>query len=157
MIPGRFVILSRLPRNRSGKIDRGALPEPAPLEPKNFTPPRDENERQIAAIWAEVLDLERVSIEEDFFALGGHSLNATGILARVNKLCGTNLPLAVLFNGPTVAQLASAVVEAETALRQTHSKPQALDEDALLAGIDELSEDEAALLLDQLQTQEGLR
>ena len=88
MIPSAFVALDSLPLTASGKVDRLALPDPEGAEARSaaaYVAPRTPVEESVAAIWAEVLGLERVGVEDDFFALGGHSLLATQIVAQVRS------------------------------------------------------------------------
>ncbi len=110
MIPSEIVCLEAFPRTPSGKVDRLALPAPGPdLRMQMEAPyvmPRTEIERVLAEVWSEVLGQARIGVEDDFFALGGHSLRAVEMLARVEERMGERLPLAAVFEAPTVAALA---------------------------------------------------
>jgi amino acid adenylation domain-containing protein len=108
MLPSTFVFLGELPRNRSGKLDRAALPSPAAARPAAASrrPPRTELERHVAEVWREVLGLEEVGTEESFFDLGGHSLLLARVQGRLREKTGTDLPLVDLFTYPTVGTLA---------------------------------------------------
>jgi hypothetical protein len=111
------VPLPTLPLTPSGKVDRLALPDPATFDSdrrENFVAPRDEVERQIAEIWAQLLGLDKVGVLDDFFALGGHSLLATQAIMRIRRIYG-NIPLGALFNSPTVAALAEVIRERNAA------------------------------------------
>ncbi len=114
MLPVALVPLAALPLNRSGKVDRGALlPPPTGLRASTrpYTAPRTAHEAALCEIWTEVLRLHRVGIDDDFFELGGHSLLATQAVARVRRQFDVALPIHVLFERPTVRQLAAALEE----------------------------------------------
>jgi amino acid adenylation domain-containing protein len=114
MVPSSYVVLPFLPLTPNGKVDRRALPAPqAVAQEVAYVGPRDELERLLAGIWEEVLGRERVGIEDDFFTIGGHSLLAVRLLARVRRELGRDLPLITLFRNPTVRSLAAAVREHE--------------------------------------------
>jgi amino acid adenylation domain-containing protein len=110
MVPAAWVALERLPVSPNGKVDRRALPapEPASADPRGEAP-RTPTEQILAAIWSEVLGMEGVGVHDDFFALGGHSLLATQVATRARAAFGTELPVRVLFQEPTVAGLAAWV------------------------------------------------
>jgi amino acid adenylation domain-containing protein len=110
MVPTRFVALCALPLLPNGKVDRGALAAiEAPQAARVGTAPRDETERQLAAIWEELLGTAPIGIDDHFFELGGHSLLAARAAARIENAFGKRLPLATLFEAPTIAQLAPHV------------------------------------------------
>ncbi|MDC0720329.1 non-ribosomal peptide synthetase/type I polyketide synthase [Nannocystis bainbridge] len=110
MIPTAFVGLPAMPLTPNGKIDKRALPRPEDdATASTSVPPRSELEVSLAAIWQDVLKVERVGAHDDFFALGGHSLLATQVLARVRRTFAVELSLAQLYAGPTVAALAGLV------------------------------------------------
>ena len=110
MVPGAFVLLDGLPLSPNGKLDRGALPAPG-VGPAAaaYEAPRTPVEEGLAAIWAEVLRLERVGIHDHFFEMGGHSLLATRVASRVRDAFGIDLPVRALFDDPTVAAMAVRV------------------------------------------------
>ncbi|MER7847124.1 amino acid adenylation domain-containing protein [Kitasatospora sp. NPDC096077] len=109
MVPSVFVTLDALPLSPNGKVDRAALPEPdatAERATAAYVAPRDDTERVLAALWAELLEVEQVGAEDDFFALGGHSLLATRLASAVLETFGVELPLRELFEAPTLAEQA---------------------------------------------------
>jgi acyl carrier protein len=112
MLPSVYVVLDALPLNSNGKVERKALPMPGDVRASlgaEYTAPRSELEQQLAAIWAEVLKLERVGIHDNFFGLGGHSLMATQVVSRMRAQLDIELPLSEMFGYPTVAELAQKV------------------------------------------------
>jgi thioesterase domain-containing protein/acyl carrier protein len=119
MIPSSFVLLETLPRTPTGKIDREALPAPEPGRPlleTGFVEPRDDVEEAVARAFEEVLALDRVGAEDDFFALGGSSLSAIEALARLSARLGTELAAADLLEAPTPAALAARALRKTAAL-----------------------------------------
>ena len=112
MIPTAWRLLPELPLTVHGKVDRSALAalgtEVRTVEGE-WTPPRNPLEELLAAIWADVLGVERVGAHDNFFSLGGHSLLATRVMTRVRAVLGAEVPLAALFDAPTVAGMASAL------------------------------------------------
>ena len=115
MVPATFVGLETLPKTPNGKLDRAALPEPGTPEhtAARFVEPRNDAESRMASIWAEVLGLERVGVEDSFFKLGGHSLLATRVIARARRELAVDLELRTLFETPTIAGLMAMVERRE--------------------------------------------
>jgi aspartate racemase len=109
MIPAAFVTLTALPLTPTGKVDRSALPapEPAPVEGSAPAGPMTPGEALVARVWAELLERPDVRARDDFFALGGHSLLATRLVARLEEALGFEVPVALVFEAPTVAGLAA--------------------------------------------------
>lgn len=117
MIPSRFVWLDALPRTANGKVDRQALPPPGKGRPDLDTPfmdPRSELEQQLAGIWADLLELDEVGVEDDFFALGGDSLAALRMALTVEEATGQRVPTDFM-SVPTVAHLAGTLLRGPAA------------------------------------------
>ncbi|HET9805236.1 MAG TPA: non-ribosomal peptide synthetase [Candidatus Acidoferrum sp.] len=113
MIPSAFVFLDSMPLAGPGKVNLKALPELARSRPELQTPlalPRTPIEEKIAQMWAEVLGLEQVGIDDDFFQLGGDSLIASRIVARIIATFEVEIPLGALFNAPKISTMASVLV-----------------------------------------------
>ncbi|MGY2328965.1 phosphopantetheine-binding protein, partial [Pseudomonas sp. SDT2931_S440] len=116
MVPAQLLVLEYLPLTPNGKLDRKALPAPGAVQRRDqYTPPQTDTEQQLAQIWSEVLNVERVGLEDDFFALGGHSLLATQLIVRIRERMDLQVQLKTLFAASTlrtfsaeVAQLGSA-------------------------------------------------
>jgi acyl-CoA synthetase (AMP-forming)/AMP-acid ligase II len=128
MVPAHVVVLDRIPLTPGGKVDRRALPAPGRVRLEQV-PPRTSAEELVAAVWCDVLGLDRVGAYDDFFEVGGHSLFATKVAARLRAAVGIEVPIRMIFSHTTLEELAIVV------------------EDLLAADIDLLSDDEAAALL----------
>jgi acyl-coenzyme A synthetase/AMP-(fatty) acid ligase/acyl carrier protein len=125
MIPSSFVWMERLPVLPNGKVDRHALPPPRPQRPPMAEPyvaAATETQARIARVWADVLALDDVGINDPFLELGGDSLLAARVLARMQKIFGIELPLRVLFDTPTVAGLA-VEIDQRRVLQPTDQTP----------------------------------
>ncbi|MEN8220102.1 MAG: amino acid adenylation domain-containing protein, partial [Pseudomonadota bacterium] len=108
MLPASFTVLDKLPLTPNGKINRKALPAPEAHEAnKHYQAPRDMVELQLAQIWENILEVSPISISENFFSLGGHSLLAVSLMAQIEQRFNKHLPLASLFQGATIEQLAN--------------------------------------------------
>lgn len=121
MIPSTFVHLDNMPLNTSGKPDRRRLPQPSP-QPSQSAPPETDQQRLLAEIWQETLQLSSIpGIDENFFALGGHSLIAIRIVNRIRQQCGIELPLAAIFEHPTIATLALQLNDSPNATKRSNA------------------------------------
>uniref|UniRef100_UPI0036DF44C7 non-ribosomal peptide synthetase n=1 Tax=Photorhabdus sp. RM322S TaxID=3342825 RepID=UPI0036DF44C7 len=111
MVPTAFVRLDNFPLTLNGKLDRKALPVPDEdaFARQKYVVPQGEIETALATIWRELLDIEKISRHDNFFALGGHSLLAVRVMNRIMAVLGVELPLAVLFDSPSLVALAQAV------------------------------------------------
>ncbi|MCK4260422.1 MAG: amino acid adenylation domain-containing protein [Halanaerobiales bacterium] len=112
MIPACFVRLDAIPFTPNGKVDRKALPIPEFSSKEEFVAPRGELEERIARIWADVLGLDRVGVNDNFFNLGGHSLKAVSLLAQIKKEVEVEIPLKELFSSPTIEGIVNYISEA---------------------------------------------
>ncbi|HVF39888.1 MAG TPA: amino acid adenylation domain-containing protein, partial [Gemmatimonadaceae bacterium] len=133
MIPSAFVTLEVLPRTLNGKIDRRALPDPASSQPARasaFVPPRTRVEREVARMWGEVLRLDAISLDDDFYDLGGHSLAATRIANRIAETFGLELPLRSLFQCPTIAEMAALIALHASIEQPPHEQKQLVEPSA---------------------------
>jgi amino acid adenylation domain-containing protein len=110
MLPAAYVKLERMPLTVNGKLDRAGLPEPGAeaYAGQQYEEPRGEVERALAEIWAELLGLERVGRQDNFFQLGGHSLLAVRVIARTRKRLGLELDVRAVFQASTLASLAAS-------------------------------------------------
>ncbi len=112
MVPATFVRLEKLPLTPNGKVDRMSLPAPDEsntLRDDAYAAPRTEMEKRVAGILERLLNLEHVDVEENFFSLGGHSLLGAQLIARLRDTFGIEMPLRVIFEAPTVADLATEI------------------------------------------------
>ncbi len=113
MIPTHWVFLERLPLTNHGKIARSLLPLPSPAASRdpaqNYVAPQSERQRITAAVWADVLKVDRVGIEDNFFDLGGHSLLLVQLGRRLSEALGRNIPLLDLFRYPTIASFTASL------------------------------------------------
>ncbi len=134
MVPAQFVILDSLPLTLNGKIDQKALPAPSHTnisDARKFAAPGTDTEKALAAIYTELLKVERIGIHDDFFDLGGHSLMAVKMISKIREVFGVDLPLATLLEAPTIAGLSKIVRKEDwvpswsslVRIRQGGSKP----------------------------------
>lgn len=111
-VPSQVVIVDEIPKGPTGKVQRAGLAELlAPKLRPEYVAPRNPVEAALARIWTELLQVDRVGVHENFFELGGHSLLGTRVMSRIRQIYGKELPLLVLFEGPTIAEMAMRLQE----------------------------------------------
>jgi acyl carrier protein len=146
MVPSAFMFLDALPLTANGKIDRRNLPGPdqsRPEQESSFVAPRTPVEELLAQIWAEVLKLDQVGIHDNFFELGGHSLLLTQVASRIQRAFLVLLPLRILFDAPTIADLSAAIAAAQLEQEDAAEVARIVEE------LKQLSADEVADLLEK--------
>jgi acyl-coenzyme A synthetase/AMP-(fatty) acid ligase len=111
MMPSAIVVLERLPLNPNGKVDRKALPEPEYVDAGKYEAPQGEVEQMLAGIWAEVLGIEQVGRNDNFFEVGGHSLAILQVQQKLQQILSISLPLRLYFEKPLLADIASVIQE----------------------------------------------
>lgn len=139
MIPSTFVRLGKLPTLANGKIDRKALPAPD-KRANTYVAPRNQTEERLAEFWSEILGVERVGVNDNFFDLGGHSLLATQAISRIRETFQTDLSLRSFFAAPTIAALSVTVAEN---LAAQYSDAEL---EAVMAELEQLPEQEAKVI-----------
>ncbi|WP_440057007.1 amino acid adenylation domain-containing protein (plasmid) [Pseudoalteromonas sp. T1lg65] len=107
MVPSTFTELEQLPLTINGKLDKRALPEPALVDGRNYVAPRNTLETQLCELWQAVLELEQVGVHDNFFRIGGNSINAIKLTARIREALSMDVPLALLLTHKTVAGIAA--------------------------------------------------
>ena len=129
MVPDAFVPLPALPLTMNGKTDRARLAELSKINREsddNFVAPRTQLEEELAGIWAHILKVERVGINDNFFDLGGHSLLATRLIFQLREHFNVDVPLRALFEAPTIAALAPVIVQHQIEQIDSEDMAQAL-------------------------------
>jgi amino acid adenylation domain-containing protein len=142
MIPALFVMLERLPRTPSGKIDRRILPVPDEGQlrsEKEMVAPQTPMQEALTQIWLELLPQTHIGIHDNFFELGGHSLLATQLIVRVQRLFAVEIPVRNLFERPTIAELVLLIQHLQ---REKIQQIEHEDLEQLLAEVERLSDDE---------------
>jgi acyl carrier protein len=146
MVPSAFVRLEALPRTPSGKVDRQALPEPN-IEAPNADAPIAEGrtpvENKLVKIWIDVLGIDSVGIDQNFFDVGGHSLHAMSIISRANEVFKIEIPLREFFELPTVAHMAAMISSQELT---NHDEADLSD---ALAEVESLSDEQALHIVEK--------
>ena len=144
MVPTEFVFLDELPLMSTGKINRRALPEPLHRGSNRLIPvvaPRTLIEKRLAEIWAEVLSVPELSVQDNFFDLGGHSLVASQLISRVIQKFHLELPIKALFDAPTVAEMALIITQNQAKLATDAEVAR------MLCEVEAMTEEEAQKLL----------
>jgi len=144
MVPSVFLMLEAMPLTPHGKLNRRALAVPDNFRPDladAYVAPRNSVEETLAQFWSELLSLDGVGIHDNFFGLGGHSLLATQLISRVRTTFQIELPLRILFEKPTIEELAGVITErqAEGAGQENLAR--------MMIELEALSDEEAARLL----------
>lgn len=161
MIPAVFMHLESMPLTPNLKVDRKALPVPEQTREAletEFVAPRNEQEEKLTEIVAGLLNIEKVGVYDNFFDLGGHSLLATKFMSRIREQFSVELPLRILFEKPTVAELAEAILQTKSASAEEtieHVERDAESLEELLAGLDEMSDEEARALLEEEENKQN--
>lgn len=138
-VPSRIVFLDEIPKGPTGKIQRSSLHEKLGAALVSvYAEPKTEDERLLAGVFREVLSVEQVGVNDNFFALGGDSLRGAQVISRINRDRGLEMPIPALFQHPTIAQLAAAMSEAQ----QAHMAN-------LIAHVEQLSDEEVMRLLQE--------
>ena len=135
MVPSTFIFSDALPLT-NGKLDRKALPEPSNKRPELSTAyalPTNELEKSLVQIWEEVLDVRPIGIQDNFFGLGGHSLSATRVVSRIIKQYQIEIPLPLLFQSPTIADMAAVISKHQGKMLDERQLATILDELASLS------------------------
>lgn len=109
MLPAAIVFIEKFPLTSNGKLDREALPPPEFAHRESSRGPRTPHEEILAGLFAEILEVQRVSIDDNFFDLGGHSLLATQLISRIRSALGVDVPIGAVFDAPSVAGMAEIV------------------------------------------------
>ena len=110
MVPSRWMLVEQMPLTPNGKLDRKALPTFQAIQTaRTYEPPKTDFEKQMAAVWEEVLQVEHVGLNDNFFELGGHSLLAIRLMARIQLMLGQQLSAHLLFDAPTLSALVDAL------------------------------------------------
>lgn len=119
MIPSLFIELDYLPITSNGKIDYNQLPKPdfnEVYKSSNFVFPRNDLEKQLSEIWLEILELNKLSIKDNFFTLGGHSLLAVKLMSEIERKLGINLPISLIFKAGNIEDLAQEINRIQTTI-----------------------------------------
>jgi acyl carrier protein len=151
MLPSTFVWMDALPLTPSGKLNRRALPPPdSRQQPEDvYAPPETDLQKQIATIWNQVLGIEKIGIDSNFFNIGGHSLLAMQVISRLSDSLNLDIPLRLMFEKPTVRGFAEAVTDLQTGAKERHL-PRLVpvrQPDAPSINLEQLTDEEVAALI----------
>jgi acyl carrier protein len=151
-IPSQVLIVNEIPKGPTGKVQRiGLAKKFAQQLMREFVTPRNDLEKQVTTIFAEVLALTQVGVNDNFFALGGDSLRATRVISRLRAAFQVNFPIVMVFKKPTVAELSDEITRSTEAVDQTSLEK-------ILAELATLSDEEARqLLADELGRNPGTK
>lgn len=130
MVPSDIIVMDDLPKTTTGKIDRRALPAPSAYQAKEaafFIAPQSPVEESLAGIWRELLGIDRVGVDDDFFVLGGHSLLATQLISRVRTIFDLEVSLQDFFMAPSIKKMAEVIEEAMFAKTSSSKMDELLD------------------------------
>ncbi len=149
MIPSFWIVLKELPLTPSGKVDRRALPAPQSRseESGEYVAPRTEVEIAISQVWADVLQVDQVGVRDNFFQIGGHSLLAMQVLVRIRSMMSIEMPMSVLFELPTVEQMALYVIQTRQHNIPDEMEGAGQEVEELLERLADMSDSEATALL----------
>ncbi len=131
MIPAYFMVLDQMPLTSNGKIDVNALSEINGdlIRSSEYVAPRNEIEEKLATIWSELLGIEKVGIDDNFYELGGHSLKATAFIAKTFKECNIEIPLRQMFKTPTIRELTEFIrIHMDTSVESSYTTIEAAEE-----------------------------
>jgi acyl carrier protein len=153
MIPSAFVLLDALPHTPNGKIDRNALPAPGQSRPKlqvAYLPPGTPTEHTLVQVWADVLKLDQVGVDDNFFDLGGNSLLASQVISRVIKTFTIEIPIALLFDSPTISKMAAVIDDHQGKFLRDKELANILDE------LESLPDEKAQQLAAKFEIKKGI-
>lgn len=155
MVPGALVLLERMPLTPNGKLDRRALPAPdvADFGDAEYTAPQGAIEKVLAKIWGDLLRLEQVGRGANFFALGGHSLLAMQAAVRIRSALSIEVPVRMLFDAPTVEQLAARIEESSQRQLVNSIAEDSDDIEELLERVSAMSESQVEVLMQELRAE----
>ncbi len=140
LIPSSWLVLEELPRGNDGKLDRSALAGPVPAAgPQTRVPARTATENAVAAVFAELLEVADISVGDEFFSIGGNSLQAIRAVSRINEACDVELSVREFYSGASVAGLAALIDQRAEQLR--------LEQEQLLASVENMTDEEVERLL----------